>query len=116
MDNNSMIDNQEHSIGLIGQGVVYQKVKYHVENMYRIIPFVKESPPQQFATCRLLVYCCDIWSPKMLQEINRRCFQSDVALLPVYMQFDEGIIGPCVIPQEKGCTSCAELRKLGATS
>jgi ribosomal protein S12 methylthiotransferase accessory factor len=26
------------------------------------------------------------------------------------------MIGPCVIPQKQGCTSCAELRKLGATS
>jgi ribosomal protein S12 methylthiotransferase accessory factor len=39
-----------------------------------------------------------------------------VALLPVYTQFGEGIIGPCVVPEEKGCTGCAELRKLGATS
>src|SRR5260370_25637452 len=116
MDNNSMRDNKEHSIGLIGQGVVYQSVKRHLESMYQIIPCATESPLQQFTTCRLIVYCSDTWSPKTLQEINRRCLQSDVALLPVYTQFDESIIGPCVIPQGKGCTSCAELRKLGATS
>jgi ribosomal protein S12 methylthiotransferase accessory factor len=52
----------------------------------------------------------------MFQTINRRCIQAGVALLPVYTQFDEGIIGPCVVPHEKGCASCAELRKLGAAS
>jgi ribosomal protein S12 methylthiotransferase accessory factor len=115
MDNNSIKDSKEHSMGLIGQGLVYQNVKRHVESMYRIIPLARESSPQQFATCRIVVYCSDTWSPKTLQEINRRCLQSDVALLPVYTQFGEGIIGPCVVPQETGCTSCAELRKLGAT-
>src|SRR6266446_383867 len=116
MDNNSIKDSKEYSIGLIGQGVVYQNVKRHVESMYRIIPLARESSPRQFATCSIVVYCSDTWSPKTLQEINRRCLQSDVALLPVYTQFGEGIIGPCVVPQEKGCTSCAELRKFGATS
>jgi ribosomal protein S12 methylthiotransferase accessory factor len=116
MNNDSMRDSNEDTIGLIGEGTIYQKVKCYVESTYRVIPFVKESSPQQLATCKLIVYCCDIWSPKTLQEINLRCLQADVALLPVYTQFAEGIIGPCVIPQEKGCTSCAELRKLGAIS
>lgn len=116
MDTNALSDDKELSIGLIGQGSIYQNVKCHVESTYRIIPCTAESTPEQFAVCRLIVYCSDTWSPKILQEINHRCLQSDVALLPVYTQFGEGIIGPCVVPQSKGCTSCAELRRLGATS
>ena len=110
-----MREEKDCPIGLIGQGLIYQSVKRHLESMYQIIPFTRESSPQQFATCKIIVSCSDIWSPRMLQEINQRCLQASVALLPVYTQFNEGIVGPCVIPQKKGCTSCAELRKLGAT-
>jgi ribosomal protein S12 methylthiotransferase accessory factor len=111
-----MRENNEYLLGLIGQGLIYQHVKRHAESMYQIIPFTMQSSPQQLAACKILVYCSDIWSPKTLQEINRRCLQANMALLPVYTQFDEGIIGPCVVPQKKGCTSCVELRKLEATS
>ena len=110
-----MREGKDRSIGLIGQGLIYQSVKRHMESMYQIIPFTMESSLQQFATCKIIISCSDIWSPRMLQEINQRCLQASVALLPVYTQFNEGIIGPCVVPQKKGCTSCAELRKLGAT-
>lgn len=111
-----MKNTQERLIGLIGQGRIYQQVKRHLEDMCQTIPCALESSPQQFAPCEIIVYCSDTWSPRALQEINRRCRQADVALLPVYTQFDEGIIGPCVLPLEKGCTTCVELRRLGATS
>ncbi|GHO50661.1 TOMM precursor leader peptide-binding protein [Ktedonospora formicarum] len=110
-----MGEDKKRPIGLIGQGVVYQRVKRYVEHMYRIIPFTTENLPQQVATCGIMVYCSDIWTPRTLQKINQHCLQSGVALLPVYTQFGEGIIGPCVVPQEKGCATCAEFRKLGAT-
>jgi ribosomal protein S12 methylthiotransferase accessory factor len=110
-----MRENKEHSIGLIGQGLIYQHVRRHVESRYQIIPFTTENSPQQLTTCNIIVYCSDIWSPRILQQINRNCMQAHVALLPVSTLFDEGLIGPCVVPQRKGCTSCAEFRKLEAT-
>src|SRR5689334_1981425 len=109
-----MRENKACSIGLIGQGLIYQSVKRHAEKIHQIIPFTTESFPQQLATCKMVVYCSDIWSPRTLQKINQSCLQANVALLPVYTQFDEGIIGPCLVPHKKGCTSCAELRKLEA--
>lgn len=109
-----MRDFKECSIGLIGQGLIYQEVKRHIERQYRSILYTLDSSPQQLATCEIVVSCCDTWSPKILQQINQRCLQAGVALLPVYTQFDEGIIGPCVIPYERGCSNCAELRTLGA--
>lgn len=109
-----MRDYKECSIGLIGQGLIYQEVKRHIESQYRSILCTPDSSPQQLATCEIVVSCCDTWSPRMLQQINQRCLQAGVALLPVYTQFDKGIIGPCVIPHERGCISCAELRILGA--
>ncbi|GHO93021.1 SagD family biosynthesis docking scaffold protein [Reticulibacter mediterranei] len=101
-------------IGLIGEGLIFQDVQRLTADIYEIVSCSVESTPQQLAACDIIVYCSDIWSPRMLQEINHRCLQARVALLPVYTQFDQGIIGPCVLPQKKGCTHCAELRLLEA--
>jgi ribosomal protein S12 methylthiotransferase accessory factor len=111
-----MQENNACTLGLIGQGLIYENVKRHTESIYQIIPLTTESSPQQLATCKMIVYCSDIWSPRTLQGINQRCLQAGVALLPVSTQFDEGIIGPCVVPSKQGCTSCAELRKSGAAA
>lgn len=116
MENNSIREQDRFLIGLVGQGLIYQNLKQHLENSYHIVSCAAESAPQQLAGCSLIVYCNDVWSPISLQRINRRCLQAGVALLPVYTQFDEGIIGPCVLPRKQGCTSCAELRKTGATA
>jgi ribosomal protein S12 methylthiotransferase accessory factor len=110
-----MEQNEKHTIGLIGHGRIYQYMKLHLTSRYRIVQVSMDSSPQHIQACTLIVYCSDSWSPKILREINRRCRQSSVALLPVYTEFDEAIIGPCVVPQEIGCTSCTELRKLAAT-
>ncbi|GLV55549.1 SagD family biosynthesis docking scaffold protein [Dictyobacter sp. S3.2.2.5] len=108
---------KERPLGLVGQGRIYQKVKQYTERVYEeIILFSEESSPQQLASCKIIVSCSDTWSPRTLQLINRRCRQANVALLSVYTQFDEAVIGPWVNPQTQGCTTCAELRKLGATS
>lgn len=108
--------NKQHSIGFMGQGIIYQHVKRQLENAYQVIPLTRKASSQQLATSKLIVFCSDIWLPSTLQQINSRCLQVDVSLLPIYTQFDKAIIGPCVVPQAKGCANCAELRKLGTTS
>lgn len=111
-----MKEHEERALGLIGQGLIYQSVKRYIERAHRVIPFTTEDSSPQLADCAIVIYCSDTWSPGTLQQLNRRCLQANVALLPVFTQFDEAIIGPCVMPHKQGCTSCAELRKLGATS
>ena len=108
--------NKKDLLGLVGQGLIYQHIKSHVEDRYQLVPLTVESTTQQLAACKIVVYCSDVWSPSMLQAMNRRCLQAGVALLPVTTQFDEGLIGPCVVPNRQGCTNCAEMRKLGAIS
>ena len=46
-----MQENKDRSVGLIGQGLIYQNVKRHGESMYRIIPLTTDSPLQQLAAC-----------------------------------------------------------------
>ncbi len=111
-----MKEHKEYLVGLIGQGLIYQHVQRLVESSYQSVPCTATSSPEQLAACQIIVYCSDTWSPTTLQQVNRRCLQAGVALLPVYTHFDEGIIGPCVVPHTQGCTSCAELRLAGATS
>lgn len=108
-----MSNTQERSIGLIGQGRIYQQVEHHLERVCQTLPCVLERQPQQLSACEVVIYCSDTWSPRAIQEINRRCLQAGVALLPVYTQFGEGLIGPCVSARKKGCMSCVELRRLG---
>jgi ribosomal protein S12 methylthiotransferase accessory factor len=106
---------KEPCIGLIGQGQLCMEVKRQMEERYRTVSLAA-SDSQPLAVCQLLVCCQDTWSPGPLLELNRRCLQAGVAFLPVYTQFAEGIIGPCVLPGVQGCVHCAELRKLAATS
>ncbi|GCE08030.1 TOMM precursor leader peptide-binding protein [Dictyobacter aurantiacus] len=104
----------KHGIGLVGQGNIARGVLRHLDTEYvQIIACLPED--EQLPGCSFIVYCSDIWAPQELQRLNQRCLQAKRPLLPVYTQFGEAIIGPCVIPGEKGCTSCAELCKLGAT-
>ena len=111
-----MSEMQSHAIGLMGQGLIHQQVKRHLEKIYQVMPLTTESSSRQLADCSMIVYCSDTWSPRTLREVNRRCIHAGVALLPVYTQFDEGVLGPCVVPHKQGCASCAELRRLGATT
>ncbi|HEU5228977.1 MAG TPA: hypothetical protein VFU49_14260, partial [Ktedonobacteraceae bacterium] len=63
MGNKARRANKKDSVGLMGQGLVYQHVKRHLEGMYQIVSLANESSSQQFATYKIIVYCCDTWSP-----------------------------------------------------
>ncbi|GCE22394.1 TOMM precursor leader peptide-binding protein [Dictyobacter kobayashii] len=116
MNNDSLGIQTKHTIGLVGQGNITRSIQQHLEeSLYRIISLTPEDSTPQLTTCGLIVYCSDTWAPQILQQINRRCLLAHTPLLPVYTQFGEAIIGPCVVPDEKGCSSCAELHKFGAT-
>ncbi|GER91512.1 SagD family biosynthesis docking scaffold protein [Dictyobacter vulcani] len=106
----------EHTLGLLGQGSIYQQMLRSLENLYQILPLALDSPRQDFTRCRLIIYCADNWSPQALLQSNYRCIEAGVALLPLYTRFDKATIGPCVVPGQEGCARCAEFRKLGATS
>jgi ribosomal protein S12 methylthiotransferase accessory factor len=101
-------------IGLMGRGNLYQHLQRYLASRYGLIVLDPESSSQDLPVCKLVVWCNDTWSPAALQKINQRCLQTGVALLPIYTQFNAGIIGPCVMPAEKGCASCADFRKIGA--
>lgn len=111
-----MNERRKPAIGLVGSGLIYQRVQRLLAGTYQVVPWDARRASRQGVTCALIVFCSDIWSPVALRETNRRCVQEGVALLPIYTQFGEGIVGPCVLPRTPGCTSCAELRKSGAIS
>ncbi|HEX7733271.1 MAG TPA: hypothetical protein VF458_00355, partial [Ktedonobacteraceae bacterium] len=96
---------QEHVIdliGLIGQGQIYQHVQRQLEDEYHILSCTTDSSPEQLARCQLVVYCRDTWLPEEIQKVNRRCLQAGAAWLPVFTQFDEAVVGPCVVPHKPG--------------
>lgn len=111
-----MQEQKEPVIGMMGKGLIYQHIKGHIEELYQVTSLNMACEERLLASCDMLVYCSDTWAPGKLQEVNQRCVQAGVALLPVWTQFEEGVIGPCVIPQQQGCATCAQVRTLGATA
>jgi ribosomal protein S12 methylthiotransferase accessory factor len=57
MDHDAMNENKEHTIGLVGEGMIYQQVKRQLKNSYRIIPLTPERSAQDIASCELVVCC-----------------------------------------------------------
>lgn len=111
-----MNGNTRPVIGLLGSGQIFERLRDLLQNTYQLLLCSAEDSAHLWTGCALLVSCSDVWAPGALRDINQHCLHNGVALLPIYTQFDEAIIGPCVIPQTAGCTSCAELRKSGAVS
>ncbi len=103
-------------LGLSGEGMIYRAIKRSLERDYQVLALAQDDSLQQLAACELVIFCSDTWSPGMRRDINRRCLQAGTAQLSVSTRFGEGIVGPCVMPNTKGCTSCADLRQAGATS
>src|SRR5690349_15704917 len=105
---------KEICIGLVGQGLLFQRLRCRLESLYQITPISQDAPSEHLAACTLIVSISDHWSPMTLRAINRCCLQAGVPLLPVYTRFGAGLLGPRVTPGEKGCISCAQLRELAA--
>lgn len=110
------MESNERCVGLLGQGQLLAEVQQQVGELYRTMPLAAGCSTGQLAACGLVVACQDSWYPAELLQINQRCMQAGVAFLPVYTQFDECLLGPCVLPGVPGCAHCAEMRKLGAAS
>jgi ribosomal protein S12 methylthiotransferase accessory factor len=110
------MERRAQRVGLSGQGLLFGEVRRVVQGLYPVMLLAPECPVHTLAACGMVVCCQDTWSPAALLEINRRCWQAEVPLLPIYTQFAECLIGPCVLPGHRGCAHCAELRKLGAMS
>lgn len=110
------MESNERYIGLLGQGQLSTEVQQQAEGLYRVLPQAAGCSAEHLAACKLVLACQDSWDPAELLEINRCCVQAGVAFLPVSIQFDDCLIGPCVLPGVPGCAHCAEMRKLGAVA
>ena len=64
--------------------------------------------------CSLLVVINDDWQPQSHQQLNRYSLQYHLPWLRVGVEAGRGIIGPCTLPWESGCATCADNRRLAA--
>jgi bacteriocin biosynthesis cyclodehydratase domain len=104
-------------VGLVGDGALAKVLRQHLRVHYevRYLPTVVDSEAlAALADCALLVYGSDDWSPVVLHMLNQWCIRHNVGLLPVFMQFDWGVVGPCVLPDVPGCAWCASWREIAA--
>ena len=100
----------DKTLGLAGEGKLFQTLRSHLGRLYQIVPIPLGSPADQFVSCALIVLCQDSWAPETMQHLNYQCVQLGVAFLPVYTTLNLGIVGPCVLPHRTGCATCAEQR------
>lgn len=110
-----MIQNFAETLGLAGEGKLFQTLGSYLERLYQIVPITPESSAERLVSCPLIVFCRDNWDPEALQHLNHRCIQLGIAFLPVYTSLNLGMVGPCVLPHTTGCTTCAEQRSFMAT-
>ena len=58
-----MQEQKEPVIGMMGKGLIYQHIKGHIEELYRVTPLNMTCEEHQLASCDMLVYCSDTWAP-----------------------------------------------------
>lgn len=104
-------------VGLVGSGALAEALERHMGAHYaiRYLPTIVDSVAlEALADCALIVYGSDDWFPAVLHMLNQWCIQRNIGLLPVFMQFDWGVVGPCVSPDVAGCAWCASWREIAA--
>ncbi|HEU5230494.1 MAG TPA: TOMM precursor leader peptide-binding protein, partial [Ktedonobacteraceae bacterium] len=110
------MDTQEKSPGLMGSGLLYQAIIQQLRLLQQ--PF-QQLDMDQLAdggelNCSLLVVINDDWQPQSHQQINRYSLQYHLPWLRVGVEAGRGIIGPCTLPWESGCATCADNRRHAA--
>lgn len=54
----------------------------------------------------------DGWQPMTDQKVQERFHNASIPWLRGFILFGEGIIGPSIFPDKKGCSHCADIRRL----
>jgi len=101
------------TVAVIGEGQLADYVCGELSGDCRIVrqkDFTSEVPE----SAKLALVLHDGYSPSdhlFAEEVFQR---SGVPWLRAFVSFGEGVIGPLVVPGAKGCSNCAELRRLMA--
>lgn len=109
-----MICHQGEPVGLIGSGLLYQAVRYQLEQRYLLLSLSVEKLAQADFACSLLLVVEDGWNAQTHARVNHYSLSKALPWLRACVDFGNGIIGPCVFPWESGCATCAETRRITA--
>ncbi|MCM3718156.1 TOMM precursor leader peptide-binding protein [Fictibacillus phosphorivorans] len=99
----------KHSIAIIGDGKLADYVSMNLGGTYSITrcPSVKEAHPNHES---LALFLHDSWDPIEHVKAEEMLRSSDIPWLRAFFSFGEAIIGPLVLPDEPGCSQCADSR------
>ncbi|MDA7028446.1 TOMM precursor leader peptide-binding protein [Bacillus sp. CLL-7-23] len=101
----------EHTILLIGDGVIADGVLKQLSAKYKVIcqPDFEAGIPNgtQFA---IVVH--DACRPCLYRMADEKFRQIGIPWLRGFVSFGEGIIGPFVDPANSGCSQCADMRRM----
>ncbi|WP_428912341.1 TOMM precursor leader peptide-binding protein [Niallia sp. Krafla_26] len=96
---------------LDGEGILADKVYHQLSETYSLTRqsiFEEEVP----GDIKLVLVLHDAWHPSFYQKAEKRMRSLRLPWLRGFVSFGEGIIGPLVRPDTKGCSCCADMRRI----
>jgi bacteriocin biosynthesis cyclodehydratase domain len=64
--------------------------------------------------CTLLVSVLDTWRSEWQHRLQDLSRQTGIAWLGLYQEWGRAIVGPTVLPTQRGCATCADMRRINA--
>lgn len=99
----------KHSIAIIGNGQLADYVSMNLRETYQITRWasVEEAVPNKE---NLALVLHDSWDPAEHLKAEEAFGSRGIPWLRAFFSFGEANIGPLVVPDEPGCSQCADLR------
>jgi ribosomal protein S12 methylthiotransferase accessory factor len=108
------LEEQTTTIGLIGQGLVHAALRQRLEGTCRVMSSDIEACHAGLGACAVIVLAADGWDPGLHIAFNAECLAQGIPWLPAFVEPGRAVIGPCVLPGERGCVVCAQTRRRAA--
>ncbi|WP_163857549.1 TOMM precursor leader peptide-binding protein [Paenibacillus elgii] len=102
-------------IAVIGQGVLADLICAELNSVFWVIR-TAELEEEEFRSADLVILAQDGWLPAEQSRAEEVLHSAKVPWLRGFVSFGEALIGPLVRPGVQGCSRCADMRRLMATS
>ncbi|SFS53114.1 TOMM precursor leader peptide-binding protein [Marininema halotolerans] len=98
-------------VGIFGDGILAERVEEDLSNDYQVIKKA-DVHSEVSESLRLALVLHDTWKPAVHLQAEKVFRDRGIPWLRGFIAFGQGIIGPFVQPNRRGCTQCADLRTL----
>lgn len=100
-------------LGLLGQGILLQDCRPQLAALAPMVELDYEQLSEETTpACSLLVAIVDAWTPAMQSAVNAYSLRSGTPWMGLCVEFGLAWLGPCVIPGQTACATCADRRRI----